>query len=652
MEKNVYSIGPVPDWVERHEIDLARDVSDGESPYVCIFMDYQDLVGDEVCESYVRTIGQINDASRLEEASQMLTELVEEVEHLVLHRFDIIRAGERIPALNADDVEIYRRETELESHITNRRLTVDISVDDIRIGDLIEVEKTIVERAGEHPVWVKHHFRVIALDWMYPVLQLCLRIDNRSSHPLTLQHHRIDGGVWQDDIETVEPGTRYTRNYLDLEPMQIPDTTPAWWWANCVLVSRKQTWAQLSSYLYDYYTRAGSFDSGLDRAALEPIGLGDDTRDNVIRIVRFVQNEIRYRGRHHGIYTHTPRPPDEVMRRRAGDCKDKSNLLVALLRAIDVDASLALVNVDFGKSIDRLQPSPQLFNHMVVCVRVDGQTRFFDATIKKQAGDFDHAADLDFGFALVLTAAGEALVELPYRREQPSYRVQLWLDLRDGRAGRGRLDVRREFHGNDADRVRQKFAASEKRQVAEESREWVKSLSGFDLSIERPVTITSDDTGENVLVVEETYSIANLDRTHPRNQVEIDSGLYQHFPIPAGPDFPLQLHADGHMEFDLEVRYPRRPPPTATQLKLSNSFFAYADRVWLDGRTIRFETQITPRTDRVERADLEAYRREAEQIWNRSRCIAPIKVGLVWSSGWIFLFAVIVFGVVMILFTD
>lgn len=652
MNPNIYSIGPTPDWAERLEIDLDTNVSDGESPYDCILMDYQDRVGDQQCESYIHTVGQINDASQLEAASQMLTELGEESEHLVLHRFDIIRAGERIAALDSDAIEVYRRETELESHITNRRLTVDTSIDDLRIGDLIEVEKTIIERAGEHPVWVKHHFRMFALDWGYPVSQLRITIDNRSSHRLTLQHHRIDGGVWQDDIETVEPGTRYSQSYFDLEAIQIPETAPEWWWTNCMLVSRTQTWNQVSRYLYDYYTRAGSFDSGFDRAALEPIGLGDDIRGNVIRIVRFVQNEIRYRGRHHGIYSHTPRPPDEVLRRRAGDCKDKSNLLVALLRAIDVEANLALVATGFGKSLDRLQPSPQLFDHMIVRARVDDETRYFDATIKKQGGDFDHVTDLDFGYALNLTAAGEALAALPFHRQQPSYKVAFRLDLRDGKSGRGRLEVRREFHRGDADFVRQKFASTEKRQIAEESRDWVKNQIGCELVVEQPVAITRDDTEANVLVVEESYSIINLGRTHPRNQIEVDSSLYQHFPLPAGPDFPLQLHADGHMEFDLAVQYPHRPPPTATELKLSNRHFAYTDRVWLDGRVMHFATQITPHTDRVERGELEAYRLEAEKIWNRSRYLLPIKVGFGWSCGWIFLFAVIVFGLVMILFTD
>ena len=652
MDQTIYSIGPPADWIERRAADSEASSRDRDSPFYYPLVDFQSRVRDDTIERYAYTVEKINDASRLEDASQFLTELADEHQHLCFHRFDIIRAGERIPALHADDIEVYRRETELESHITNRRLTVDLSVDDLRAGDLVEIEKTIIDRVGEHPLRVRHYYEKFWLGWTFPVTQQRIRIDNQSSHRLALHHHRIDGGKARDQIDYLEPGQRFDRVYSDLEPWHIPETTPSWWLPDNLQVSRAQTWPQVSRYLYDYYTGAGIFDSKLDPGDLAHIGLGEDPRDNVIRIVRFVQNEIRYRGRHHGIYTHTPRPPAEVMQRRAGDCKDKSNLLVALLRTIGIDANLVLVNSEIGKGIDTLQPSPHLFDHMIVRVRVDAETRYFDATIKKQGGDFDHAAELDYGHALNLSAGGEALARLPYRREEPSYSVDLRLDLREAGAGRGRLDLRFVYHRVDADLVRLQFASTEKSQIADESRESVKTNTGFELDVEQPATIVDDDLGRNILVVEESYSLLNLDRTHQHNQIEIDSGLSQRFPVPASTDFPLELYANGQMEFRLAVRYPRPPPAIGGKLDLSNRHFDFADRIRVDDRTIHFEARITPHTDRVERAELEDYRREIDKVWQRSRFFFPVKVGLRWSFGWMFLLAVVVFGLIMILFTD
>lgn len=652
MDQTIYSIGPPADWIERREVDFAANSRDRDSPFYYPLVDFQTRVRDDAIESYTYTVEKINDTSRLEDASQFLTELADEHQHLCFHRFDIIRSGERLPALHADDIEVYRRETELESHITNRRLTVDLSVDDLRAGDLVEIEKTIIDRVGEHPLRVRHYYENFWLGWTFPVKQQRIRIDNQSSQRLTLQHHRIDGGNVRDEVEQLEPGERFDRSYSDLEPWHIPETTPTWWWPNSLRVSRAQTWPQVSRYLYDFYTGAGAFDNNLDPGDLPHIGLGDDPRDNVIRIVRFVQNEIRYRGRHHGIYTHTPRPPAEVIRRRAGDCKDKSNLLVALLRAIGIDANLALVNGEIGKGIDTLPPSPHLFDHMIVRVRVDAETRYFDATIKKQGGDFDHAAELDYGYALNLTAGGEELARLPYRREEPAFSVDLRLDLRDGGAGRGRLDLRFVYHRGDADLARLRFASTEKSQIADESRESARNNTGFELDIEQPATIVDDDLERNILVVEEAYSLLNLDRTHQRNQIEIDSGLSQRFPLPASADFPLALYANGQMEFHLAVSYPRRPPVIAGKLELSNKHFDFADRIRVDGRTIHFEARMTPHSDCVELSELDDYRREIEKVWERSQFFFPVKVGLNWPLGWLFLLAVVVFGLIMILFTD
>lgn len=70
-----------------------------------------------------------------------------------------------------------------------------------------------------------------------------------------------------------------------------------------------------------------------------------------MRLVRFVENEIRYRGENLGVYSHTPKAASHVLAKGAGDCKEKSNLLLALLTTIGVDANLALVNTGYGKGL-------------------------------------------------------------------------------------------------------------------------------------------------------------------------------------------------------------------------------------------------------------------------------------------------------------
>lgn len=71
----------------------------------------------------------------------------------------------------------------------------------------------------------------------------------------------------------------------------------------------------------------------------------------------------------------TPRPPDEVLQTRWGDCKDMSGLLIATLRELGTRAEFVLAN-----SLE-LQPEPYLpstrFSHAIVWARTAGGQEFW-----------------------------------------------------------------------------------------------------------------------------------------------------------------------------------------------------------------------------------------------------------------------------------
>jgi len=102
-------------------------------------------------------VQKINDASSIEDASLRLKQFHPESQRVIFHTLDIFRNGRKFSVLVEDNIKVYQREMSLESHVTDNLLTVSITIDDLRVGDLIEFQKTIVERATEHPLWVKHH---------------------------------------------------------------------------------------------------------------------------------------------------------------------------------------------------------------------------------------------------------------------------------------------------------------------------------------------------------------------------------------------------------------------------------------------------------------------------------------------------------------
>ncbi|MBK1830865.1 DUF3857 domain-containing protein [Verrucomicrobiaceae bacterium R5-34] len=120
-------------------------------------------------------------------------------------------------------------------------------------------------------------------------------------------------------------------------------------------------------------------------------GLADEwtkdakSRDEVIRILfQRVANDVRYTGLEFGISGLKPYSCDEVWDAQYGDCKDKSNLLCALLTYKGIPAYITLVNTEHRGVVHREVPGYHAFNHAIAAIapeKADGRWMFCDPTI-------------------------------------------------------------------------------------------------------------------------------------------------------------------------------------------------------------------------------------------------------------------------------
>ena len=90
-------------------------------------------------------------------------------------------------------------------------------------------------------------------------------------------------------------------------------------------------------------------------------------------ILEFLDKEIRYTGIEFGENTIIPHSTAETLTRKYGDCKDKTLLLVAMLRAAGIPAFMALLDVrgQLGVLPSVALPGVGFFNHAVVYVPDD-----------------------------------------------------------------------------------------------------------------------------------------------------------------------------------------------------------------------------------------------------------------------------------------
>lgn len=121
-----------------------------------------------------------------------------------------------------------------------------------------------------------------------------------------------------------------------------------------------------------------------------------------------------------------PRPSNTVLSRGYGDCKDKANLMRAMLKVMKIDAYPIAIYSGDPNYVRKEWPSPGQFNHCIIAVRVSavttaptviehaklGRLLIFDATDQfTPVGDLPDYLQGSFG----LVAAGEngGLVEMP-----------------------------------------------------------------------------------------------------------------------------------------------------------------------------------------------------------------------------------------------
>lgn len=97
-----------------------------------------------------------------------------------------------------------------------------------------------------------------------------------------------------------------------------------------------------------------------------------DPRERLLKLLDFARRQVRYVAVEVGIGGYRPSPPQQVMERLWGDCKDKAVLLVDLLREVGIEAYPVLILADLGGRVDREIPSPGQFNHAIVAVPADG----------------------------------------------------------------------------------------------------------------------------------------------------------------------------------------------------------------------------------------------------------------------------------------
>ena len=205
-----------------------------------------------------------------------------------------------------------------------------------------------------------------------------------------------------------------------------------------VTISTIPSWDYFTEWSHSLTSEVFAMNPDL-RQRLRAITAGKQTvSEKVNAVYHYALTQIRYQQDYETFIAGVkPHAASAVLARGYGDCKDKSVLIIGMLRELGIKAYLALIRTRRAGRVLADVPSQQ-FNHAVVYLPKQpgvAAARFLDATAENQDIDVLRR-DVQGTLSLVLFPGKHRLIPVPYQPAGTSFlRVKVQLDLgRDGAA--------------------------------------------------------------------------------------------------------------------------------------------------------------------------------------------------------------------------
>jgi hypothetical protein len=233
---------------------------------------------------------------------------------------------------------------------------------------------------------------------------------------------------------------------------------------------------------------------------------GGSPAEQTLHALQFVQEQVRYVSTSIGPGAFRPSDPNTVLSRRFGDCKDKSLLLVTILRQLGIDSEPVLVNSRTGRVLDGALPTPYSFDHAIVRVRIGPQLYWLDGTANEQFSPLSTDAIANYGWGLVLDKSTASLTQIPGPAPGAvGKKSEVLIDMSSGMDKPAKLQITTSYLGRWADDQRQELANDnpQKRQS-----DYANYIADYYPGAQRfAPLVVSDDKLHNIVKVSESCDL-------------------------------------------------------------------------------------------------------------------------------------------------
>lgn len=617
--------GPAAAWVVPFPAAAAKrtPAPPSDAPVELLRLDQQLRFGAERDENYFESAVRIRTAAGLAAMGTIAIPWNPAAATLTFHKLRILRGAEVIDVLaSGQKFTVLRREGKLEAATLDGVLTATMQLEGLQVGDIVEIAFTAAQR---DPTLSAHSefFVLVPPDLQDARMRIAASWD--AGRPIRWRASPVTPAprVWRD--KGVE--------HLELIVERLPRLTAPKFAPNrfqplrYVEFTDYRSWGELAAAIAPLYATAATFPAGSPLAAevARIRAASPDPKTRASAALQLVQERVRYV--YQGMNAGNLRPAlaTETWDRRFGDCKAKTALLLAILRALDIAAEPAMVSTNAGDGLDAHLPIAQAFDHILVRADIGGRAYWLDGT---RRGDrtVDAVAPPPFRWALPATTAQSILVALvPEPFATPQTVTTIAIDASKGIDAVAPVTVTTAIGGDEAVQLREQFAALSAADRDKALRDYWKGEYDF----MTPTTVAGSfdpATGIQTLSLVGTAKLGwNADG------YELDGaslGWDNDYAREAGPDAdaPVAINFPNYRKFVETIKLPNGGKGFSVQggdVDRTIAGHAFSRRTRIDGDTLRMEAstralapEIPYRDAVATAAELKAMRRV--RLWVRA----------------------------------
>ncbi len=545
---------PAPQWVQSLQLPTVSHQSSPVNGLRYQLIDRQLNLEARQVSQYTHYVMQITSTEGLEQASQLSFDFDPGYQTLQIHQVRVLRQGVYLDRLEPNELRLFQREPDLEHFLYSGTKTAYLILPDIRVGDVLEYSYSTI---GNNPVLGNKFSIQMQLDWEMPVAFNSVRVLVNSGRTL---YYSVPEGP-NGKLTMTESSTHRELLWQQslVAAINVDNDVPAWftphhYWS----LSEFSSWQDVVQWALPLYEQTAVVEPVVQQVADQLMQTSTQPKARVMAALQFVQQQVRYLGIEDGIGSHVPRKASDTLYRRYGDCKDKTVLLMALLKAMGFNPQAALVNLEQGTILPKQLPSPYAFDHVIVTLSLGEQQYWMDGTDLNQGSDLDTIGVPYLHYALPVASDSKELVAMDdkYRAPETVLRRELWLD-----EPRSRLLVEARYSGHEAESQRSSWKNTSPEQIGHQQVSYYSKLYS-DLE-GHSLPDVQDDLQRNELVLRQQFTLSGGSEELARNGLPLYADLIDNYlktidnsrkqPLALGPPLKIRQEFIFHLPHDVNI---------------------------------------------------------------------------------------------------